>query len=434
MSSPNRSSKASPGRRAAWQALSSWLTIGPGDARLGSPSKPFPPKRLEPRDRAQAKRLAEGCVKRWASLEHILRELAGGKRPRPNALRAALLLGAYELLFEKGSKPHATVHEAVTLAGEAAGKGGASFANALLRKIAARPVAKEWLQEAGIAVRYSLPDSFVQKKMEELGPEEAEKLFEIFLQPAHLCLRVQRLRTDTDSLCEALSSQGFSCEKGIHPGTLVLPDPSHGAILETKEFKGGLFTIQDCSHVEIVDVLGPQPGERILDLCAAPGTKATAIAEASKDQVEVFCFDTNQNRLQGILSERKRLGLGSLRLLGSVQELQALCQKKLMDRVLVDAPCSNTGVLHRRAEARWHFAPDKLDGFVETQRRLLAQAAGYLRPGGTLVYSTCSLEPEENELLARDMADQLGLRLLSTERILPIHQARDGSGVSVFRK
>ena len=424
----------SPARKAAWQALASWLAIGPHKARLGSTAKPFPPMGLSPRDRAQAGRLAEGCVKRWGSLEPILRGLAKGKRPRPNALLAALLIGAHELLFEEGGHAHAAVNEAVNLARKAAGKGGSSFANALLRALAKKREASAWLQGADLATRFSLPEAFVQKKLTELGPELAEELFDFFLQPAHLGLRVNPLRTDPDSLLERLGVQGFACERGIHPGTLVLPDPSHGAILETEEFKKGLFTIQDSAHVEIIDVLGPLPGERILDLCAAPGTKATAMAEATGDQAEIYCYDLNQKRLRGLLEETKRLGLNNIKVLGSRGELDALCAEQAMDRVLVDAPCSNTGVLHRRAEARWHFAQEKLGEFAETQRELILQGASYLKPGGTLVYATCSLEPEENEELAQGIAPQAGLRLISTERVLPLPHTRDGSGVSVFRK
>ncbi len=424
----------SPARKAAWQALSSWLAIGPEKARLGSLERPFPPTALEPRDKAQARRLAEGCVKHWGSLLPILRELAKGKRPRPNALLAALLIGAYELLFEEGVHAHAAVNEAVNLARKAAGKGGVSFTNALLRVIAKNRNASSWLQGKDLPTRFSLPETFVQKKLADLGPGPAEELFEFFLAPAHLGLRVNPLRSDPDSLLDTLGAQGFTCRKGIHPGTLVLPDPSHGSILETEEFQKGLFTIQDCSHVEIIDMLGPQPGERILDLCAAPGTKATGMAEAAGDQAEIYCYDLNQIRLSGLEKEVDRLGLRSIKVLSSREELETLCTEQAMDRVLVDAPCSNTGVLHRRAEARWHFAPEKIGRFVEVQQALILQAATYLKPGGTLLFSTCSLEPEENEDLAKLIPSQAGLRLISTERVLPIPHTRDGSGVSVFQK
>jgi 16S rRNA (cytosine967-C5)-methyltransferase len=424
----------SPARKAAWQALTAWLTIGPVKARLGSPAKPFPPKYLGPRDRAQAKRLAEGCVKRWGSLEHILKGVANGKRPRPNALLAALFIGAYELLFEHRSGAHAAVNEAVDLARQSAGKGGASFANAVLRKIAKNRDPERWLQETDLATRYSLPPAFVQKKVQELGQTAAEELFALFSEAPHLGLRVQRLRIDPDSLCETLVAKGFSCRKGIHPGTLILPDPSHGAILETEEFKNGFFTIQDSAHVEIIDVLCPEPEERVLDLCSAPGTKATAMAEAMDDKGEVYCFDKNQNRLAGLENEVQRLGLKSIRLLRQVKEIESLNKERSMDRVLVDAPCSNSGVLQRRAEARWHFGQEKLREFVKVQRALILQGASYLKPGGILVYSTCSLEPEENEDLARNLDGLEGLRLLSTERLPPISQSRDGSGISVFRK
>jgi 16S rRNA (cytosine967-C5)-methyltransferase len=205
--------------------------------------------------------------------------------------------------------------------------------------------------------------------------------------------------------------------------------PRPAAPLETQAFRDGLFAVQDAGQTEVVDCLDLARGQRVLDFCAAPGGKTTAIAGACADQAAVFAFDRDQGRLSPLPSELARLGINCVQIL---PRLEAVAQAAPFDRILVDAPCSNTGVLARRAEARWRLSESLLVDLDRQQAALLLQARDWLAPGGRLVYATCSIEPEENEVLARRLADQLGLRLLSAERVLPEQGVCDGAGIAVF--
>ncbi|MFQ5506277.1 MAG: RsmB/NOP family class I SAM-dependent RNA methyltransferase [Planctomycetota bacterium] len=428
-------SSVSPARRAAWDVLSAYLLAGPEKGQLGSRQRPFPPGALRARDKARAQELAEGSVKRLGSLGALLSLLAGRRRPRPAGLHAALLLGLYQLFFDKRTPARAAVHESVSLARIAAGDGGAGFVNALLRRAAEKPELTSWLPEPApgasvseLAAYYSHPEALVARWISEHGEGQARRLLSIDNEEPHLGLRVNLGRSSPEELMERLGREDIAVQPGLHPAALIL---ERGAVLETESFKQGRFSIQDPAQLEAVDLLELAPGLRVLDLCAAPGGKSTAIAEAIHDRGEVFAFDEDASRLSRLSKELERLGLASVRILTSGQELEELAP---VDRVLVDAPCTNTGVLARRAEARWRFRPSRMQRCLRIQARLIAQGSRFLRSGGLLVYSTCSIEPEENELLARQAAETTGLRLVSVERLLPETGLRDGAGVAVFKK
>ena len=430
----------SPARRAAWDVLAAWLATGPSKARLGSRKRPFPPESLSVRDQAFARRLAESTVQQYGSLDAILLKLAKGRKPRPHGLHAALLLAGWELLHCPDTPAHAIVHEGVSLARLAAKEGGARFANALLRRLCEQREPGAWLprptEESPVdelATWYSQTPYLVERWLAEHGPARTLELLHGCNQEPRLTLRVNARRLTRPELSEKLKHDGIETGPGFHPLSLLVDGHPPG-LLETSAWKAGDFSVQGSTQTEIVDMVQAAKGERILDLCAAPGGKATGLCEATDDGAFVYAYDDNQSRLAPMQAELARLGLRSVRILDSRESLEAEAAAEPFDRILVDAPCTNTGVLDKRSEARWHLGQKALDRLVQTQRELLEQAAGYLRPGGMLVYSTCSIEPEENELLAQSLDGQQGLRLLSTERILPVQGLRDGGGATCFLK
>lgn len=433
-------SKISPARRAAWEVLSAWLATGRDKGRLGSARRPFPPTSLELRDRVFARRLAEATVQRSGTLDAILLGLARGRKPRPHGLHAALLLASWELLFSPETPSRAVVHEGVDLARLAAKEGGARFANALLRKLADQRDLAGWLTEPADdgpvgdwASWYSQTAFLAGRWLAEHGPERARQLFNTCNQEPRLCLRTNVRRLSREELSVKLNEEGIATEPGFHPSSLLVEGHPPG-LMETAAWKAGDFSIQGSTQTEIVDMVQPRSGERILDLCSAPGGKSTGMAESADDSAHIFAYDEDQKRLAPLAQELERLGLTSVTIVKSNHALQAEADQVLFDKVLVDAPCSNTGVLDKRAEARWRVSEATIDRLVHVQASLVKKAASLLREGGTLVYSTCSIEPEENETLARSLDGTAGLRLVSAERILPVLGLRDGGGVAVFRK
>ncbi|MEZ5987602.1 MAG: transcription antitermination factor NusB [Planctomycetota bacterium] len=427
-------------RRAAWQALGGWLVAGPARGRLGSRKRPFPPPDLPAPERTRARHLAEGAVRRARSLDRVLGDLARGRRPRPEGLHAALMLGALELLFEPGTPAAAIVDGCVDLARLAAGEGGARFANALLRRLAERRTLDAWIPEppagpeagdAALGERWSLPDALVARWRAAHGEAVARRLFASTHAEPALGLRVNLLQGSREECAALLAAEGVATRPGFHPTSLVV-DGRPAGLFDGPAFRAGRFSVQDPTQCEVVDLVAPAAGERVLDLCAAPGTKTTGLAEAGGDRAEVWAFDRSAERLAGLPAEAARLGLSSIRICGDPGAPEALAAARPFDKVLVDAPCSNTGVLHRRAEARWRFDARALAACVATQRALLERGTALLAPGGLLVWSTCSIEPEENEDVVSSPPGATGLRLLSCERFLPEPGLRDGGGVAVL--
>ena len=433
-------SKISPARRAAWEVLSAWLATGPDKGRLGSPKRPFPPPTLDLRDRVFARRLAEATVQRFATLDAILLSLAKGRKPRPHGLHAALLLSAWELLFTPDTPSRAIVHEGVDMARLSAKEGGARFANAVLRKLADQRELTHWLTAPSDdspasewATWYSQTTYLVLRWLAEHGPATTRDLLECCNQNSRLNLRTNARKQGREELSTKLNEAGIVTEPGFHPLSLLVQGHPPG-LMETSTWKAGDFSVQGATQTEILDMVHADKGERILDLCAAPGGKSTGMAEAADDAAHIFAYDEDQKRLAPLTKELERLGLTSVSILKSNHALRTEADGTPFDKVLVDAPCSNSGVLDKRAEARWRVSQETIDKLVHVQASLIKKASSCLRDGGTLVYSTCSIEAEENETLARSLDGQHGLRLISAERILPVLGLRDGGGVAVFRK
>jgi 16S rRNA (cytosine967-C5)-methyltransferase len=199
---------------------------------------------------------------------------------------------------------------------------------------------------------------------------------------------------------------------------------AHPALASLESFRKGWFYIQDPSTLLAVRELDPHPGEVILDLCAAPGGKATFIAQLMNNEGRIVAHDNVPDRLKLVTENCQRLGMVNV-VLATPTELNL--ERKPFDRILVDAPCSNTGVLRRRVDLRWRIQPDEIERLRTTQLDLLQKSAARLKPGGTLVYSTCSLEPEENtEQVQQFLATQPSFKLERERQLLPFADGVDG--------
>jgi 16S rRNA (cytosine967-C5)-methyltransferase len=190
-------------------------------------------------------------------------------------------------------------------------------------------------------------------------------------------------------------------------------------------FKQGMFYVQDPSTLLAVQQLGPRPGEIVLDLCAAPGGKLTHIAQLMQDQGRLIAHDISADRLRLVHENCARLGVSCVQAISASEMTQTAAKTSArFDRVLIDAPCSNTGVMRRRVDLRWRIRPEEIERLSTMQLDLLKAGAGLVKPGGTVVYSTCSLEPEENGKLVADFLKVAPAMRLESEREL--HPSRDG--------
>jgi 16S rRNA (cytosine967-C5)-methyltransferase len=239
--------------------------------------------------------------------------------------------------------------------------------------------------------------------VDRLGIDEVRRLGFWFAGAAPVTLRCNSLRCSREDFLQQLTEAGIAADAGGHPQAVRLREMA--AIRDIPGYAEGYFSVQDESGMHVAAAVDPQAGETILDLCAAPGGKATHLAELMRNEGRVVACDTDARRLQTVNELSRRLGLT---ILSTTRiEKDADPPEGPFDRVLVDVPCSNTGVLGRRPEARWRLRPDDLRHLPTLQTGLLRQAAMRVRPGGVVVYSTCSIEPEENRAVVEAVLPEM---------------------------
>jgi 16S rRNA (cytosine967-C5)-methyltransferase len=340
---------------------------------------------LDPRERAFARQLAFGTVQRLRALDHVADELTGRKKLDP-PVRAALRLGIFQLLFLDGVPARAAVAETVELAKRSRGSG---LVNAVLRR--ADREGRALLDAAPEEVRESYPGWLAALWRETYGDDVATALMRRLNEPIELALRANTLRTTPDALAEKLGARVADDE--LAPDAVLIDGPfdAHGHEL----WQTGHYMPQSRSSQAVARLLDPQPGERVLDLCAAPGGKSTHLAALMRDEGEIVSVEHHAGRADQLRTTAARMGATIVRV--EVADAAAPRTDGPFDRVLVDPPCSGLGTLQARPDLRWRMNPQRITGLVEEQRGMLATALAAVRPGGVVVWSTCTLDPAENE-------------------------------------
>ena len=415
------------------------------------------PTRLSPADRGLTHELVFGVVRWQATLDWLIDRKTPGRKQKAG-LQDLLRLGLYQIFWLDRIPDHAAVHETV----EQAKRGGygaqAGFINAVLRGYLreadeTRLLLAE-LKTTQPALGYSHPEWLVTRWDKQFGAEKTRLLLESNNTPPKTFARINTLNFDKttaaaderrvrrgvpEKIREIGDFLAFWRDEGVEydfisrdwtGDGLVFELKSHPPLATLESFQKGWFYIQDPSTVLAVRELDPKPGETVLDLCAAPGGKATYIAQLMNNTGRVVAHDNVPARLKLVTENCQRLGLTCVEITPALDARPAT-----FDRILVDAPCSNTGVLRRRVDLRWRIQPDEIERLRATQLDLLQKSAARLKPGGTLVYSTCSLEPEENnELVQQFLTTQPGFRLEHERQLLPFADGVDGAYVARLSK
>ncbi len=398
--------------------------------------------RLPSMERKLATQLVYGVLRRRGTLDALLRpKITRQPHQVEPWLMDLLRLGAYQLALLTHIPAHAAIHESVELAAAFERPSAKGFVNAVLRAVAPL-IAEENAQvpsadalplEHGqyrkltlpalpdptshpleyLAAGFSLPPWLARRWLERYGWEEAVRLGFWFAGPAPLWLRCNTLQTDRARCLEAFAQAGIVVEPGEHPQAIRLAEPA--PIRELPGYEQGWFTVQDATALRVGSALGPAPGSTVLDLCAAPGGKTTHLAELMRNEGQIVACDVDDRRLETLTELCQRLGIRIVRPHRLRPEVNDELPKGPFDAVLVDVPCSNTGVLGRRPEARWRLRPEDSRRLVPLQTKLLIQAAERIKPGGAIVYSTCSIEPDENQQVVRAVLQALPELVLEAE-------------------
>jgi 16S rRNA (cytosine967-C5)-methyltransferase len=365
-------------------------------------------QRLTTRDAALATELTYGTLRwqrylDWVLAPHSRRPLASLEAQ----VLAAVRVAAYQIVFLERIPPFAAVNDAVSLAGTRPGIAG--FVNAVLRAFVRRGTrerepAPPLDPVEAIALRCSFPTWLAARWMDRYGPEDARSLMLAMNGRPPLTVRANTLRLSREELARRLGAE----EKRTSTSTSYAPEGlmvTHGGgpPASWRVFGEGACAVQDEASMLVAHLVGAAPGDTVADVCAAPGTKTTHLAQLMANRGRLLAFDREPSRLERVSEGAARLGVSIIETgSGSVESL-APRYAASCDAVLVDAPCSNLGVLRRHPEVKWRRHSDELAKSATEQRTILRAAATMVRPGGRLVYATCSLEPEENEEVVRDL-------------------------------
>ena len=373
-------------------------------------------------DRAFTTELFYGVLRNLILLDFWIRELRSGHLDHDS--RDLLRLGLYQLFFLQ-TPEHAAIFETVELAG----RRSRALINGVLRN--AVRAKDQLLQKADaqkLSVRKSHPQFLIDRWTRNFGEPETGILCEWNNRPAPIYARINHLRiSDEDFLTQVGSARcaDRTPQRGVPTNFVRLVS------VRSDTLAAGHCYIQDPSTALACIVLDPQPGERVLDACAAPGGKTGYIAELMKNEGLILACDRDQSRVETLRDNLERLGVENTRTLRHDWAHQPLSDEPPFDRILIDAPCSNTGVMRRRVDVRWRLTPDDFARMAAEQFRIVRATMPLLKPGGVLVYSTCSLEPEENRKVVDQTLKKFPfLKFVEEKSVLPFRDGFDGAYVA----
>lgn len=399
----------------------------------------FESTRLDSRDRALVQELVLGVV-RWQSTLDWLIDRKTADRPQRPGVRTLLRLGLYQLFWLDRVPDHAAVNETVALARQSGLVHQAAFINALLRgytreRESTRTLLDD-LKRTDPATAWSHPRWLVDRWLQHWGTDPTLELLAWNNTPPPLFARANPLAAHPAQLLARWREEDVEYDFGSWdwiPENLVFRLKASPPLAKLGSFRDGWFYVQDPSTLLAVQQLDPQPGERILDLCAAPGGKTTLIAQQINNQGELVATDSTPERLQLLRANCTRLKVDCAAFAVATSLTSGGSRTAPFDRILVDAPCSNTGVMRRRVGLRWRLQPEELGRLRSLQGELVRTGLRFLKPGGRLVYSTCSLEPEENHTLIQALlAEHPEVRLLRERQLLPGSDRVDGAYVATL--
>ena len=385
---------------------------------------------LQPDNPAFVRELVYGVLENQIYLDHILKQLIpkglkGVKKP----IKVLLRMGLYQLIFMDSVPEYAAVNETVKLSRKVA-PGRDGFLNGVLRGYGKKKEQitmpdPEKALTAYLSVKYSFDPSIVNLWLSQYSAEETEALLANSNMRPPLAIRVNLTKTTETDLAEELTNQGFSLEKAALCDRVFFVKGS--GLLDTEAFAKGHFSVQDTASVLAVDILAPKPGDVVMDMCAAPGGKTLAMGEKMENKGRILAFDIYAHKLELMQVQANRLGLSIIETGEHDGTVFNESYVELADKVLVDGPCSGLGVLRRKPEIKHRPVLEDVAELAEKQLAILENACRYVKPGGDLLYSTCTINKKENGDVSRAfLRKHLDYEMTEERQLLPGVDDADG--------
>lgn len=354
---------------------------------------------LAPADRAFATELLMGVVRNKLKLDHMIAQFSKVRLKKLSPwVHQILRMGVYQMVCREHIPDSAACNEAVKLAGRYAHGAARGYINGVLRSIAREKEKIAYPEDpiARMSVMYSCPMWLTERLAEQYGQTGCRRILEDSHRQHPPTLRVNRLKTTGAELVQTLLEEGIKTRQDREdPWCLYVDGPLH--IQSSPAYQKGLYTVQNTSSMAAVRTLAPLPGEIVMDVCAAPGGKTTQMAECMEDQGRILAFDIHPHKIGLIQAAADRLGLTCVE---AAKQDAALFQPELekgADRVLADVPCSGIGVIHKKPDIKWKRQAEDIPALCQLQKKILDTVCRYVKDGGTLVYSTCTILREENQ-------------------------------------
>lgn len=359
---------------------------------------------LEYKDRSFASEILYGTLRNKLKIDYMIGRFSKIDLDKMSSwARNIIRTAVYQIFYMDRVPEFAAVNEAVEIA-KAKDRKAAAFVNGLLRAILRNKEAFNKIDVKDsvkrMSIEYSHPEWFIRKYLPIYGEEFLCRWMEKNNTPSYMTVRINTLKTDTETATELFRQKGIGVKKGIVPEALILE--GYGMIEKSDEYSSGLITIQDESSMLASRVLKPAPGSNVLDMCSAPGGKATHMAQLMRDSGKLIAFDLHPHKIKLIRDNAIRMGINIIK----AQEGDASKHNQQLENfaefLLLDAPCSGLGLIRKKPEIRWRVTEEDILSLQKVQKDILKNVSSYVKPGGHMVYSTCTITREENENVLED--------------------------------
>jgi 16S rRNA (cytosine967-C5)-methyltransferase len=359
--------------------------------------------KLNKKDAGLFTEIVYGTIQRTMTIDHYLTPYIEKQKKLEDWVKVLLRLTLYQMLYLDKVPERAAIYEAVEIAKKKGHKGVASVVNGVLRSIQRQGVPNLEAMKNDvdrISISTSHPRWMVEKWIAQYGVENTERMCEMNLVPPSQTARVNTAKASVEDVISMLKAQGFDVEKGEVAEESIVSNK--GNLAYSNAYKNGFITIQDESSMLVARTLGVEPGQTVYDSCAAPGGKTTHIAELMKGTGTVISTDLHEHKVRLIKEQADRLGLSNIEVKAmDSRKAREVFQKEMFDKILVDAPCSGFGVIRRKPDLKYTKTMQDVKQLATIQSAILGEVAPLVKKGGTLVYSTCTIDKEENTEVVR---------------------------------